>query len=124
MERQGGLGFAAVLGAGAILVAPSVKPAWLMGLIVILFSLVLWRFFATKYLSYSFCVIAVLYGVTLLPLFVFSCTLAMLVLGELVFQRGADDFDTYVHHIISTSWPGVLVIAYLKEHFFLTVIFG
>ncbi len=124
MERQGGLGFAAVLVAGAILVAPSVRPAWLMGLIVILFSLVLWRFFATKYLSYSFCVIAVLYGVTLLPLFVFSCTLAMLVLGELVFQRGADDLNTYLYYIISTAWAGVLVIAYLKEYFFLTVIFG
>jgi uncharacterized protein (TIGR00297 family) len=124
MERQGGLGFAAVLVAGAILVAPSVQPAWLMALIVILCSLVLWRFFSTKYLSYSFCLIAALYGVTLLPLFVFSCTLAMLVLGELVFQRGADDLNTYLYYIISTAWAGVLVIAYLNQHFFLTVIFG
>jgi len=124
MERQRGLGYAAVLVAGAILVAPYIQPPWLMTLIVILYALILWRFFDTKYLAYSFCVIAVLYGVTLLPLFVFSCTLAMLVMGELVFQRGADDLNTYLYYIISTAWAGVLVIAYLDQKFFLAVIFG
>jgi len=124
MERQRGLGYAAVLVAGAILAAPYIQPAWLMSLIVILCALILWRFFDTKYLSYSVCIIAGLYGVTLLPLFVFSCTLAMLVMGELVFQRGADDLNTYLYYIISTAWAGVLVIAYLDQKFFLTVIFG
>ena len=124
MEKQRGLGYAAGLVGGSILIAPSIQPVWLMSLIVILFALILWRFFDTKYLTYSFCVIALLYGITLLPLFVFCCTLAMLVLGELVFQRGADDLNTYLYYIISTAWAGVLVIAYLKEDFFLTVIFG
>ena len=124
MERQRGLGYAAVLVAGAILIAPYIKPAWLMSLIVILYALILWRFFNTKYLAYSFCVIAMLYGVTLLPLFVFSCTLSMLVMGELVFQRGADDLNTYLYYIISTAWAGMLVITYLNQKFFLTVIFG
>ena len=124
MERQRGLGYAAVLVAGAILTAPYIQPSWLMSLIVILYALMLWRFFDAKYLAYSFCMIAVLYGVTLLPLFVFSCTLAMLVMGELVFQRGADDLNTYLYYIISTAWAGVLVIAYLDQKFFLTVIFG
>ena len=124
MEKQRGLGFASVLVGGAILAAPYVQPAWLMSLIVILYALILWRFFDTRYLSYSFCVIALLYGVTLLPLFVFCCTLSMLILGELVFQQGADDLNTYLYYIISTAWAGVLVIAYLKENFFLTVVFG
>jgi uncharacterized protein (TIGR00297 family) len=124
MDNQRGLGFAAGFVSGAILIAPYVQPAWLMGLVVILFSLVLWRFFNTKYLTYSFCVIAALYGFTLLPLFVFCCTLSMLVLGELVFEHGADDLNTYLYYIISTSWAGVLVIAYLKQEYFLTVIFG
>ncbi len=124
MDKPRGLGFAAGLVSGVILIAPYVQPAWLMSLIVILFSLLLWRFFDTKYLTYSFCIIAALYGVTLLPLFVFCCTLAMLVLGELVFEHGADDLNTYLYYIISTSWAGVLVIAYLKQEYFLTVIFG
>ncbi len=64
-----GLGYAAGLVGGSILIAPYVQPAWLMSLVVILFALILWRFFDTKYLTYSICVIAVLYGITLLPLF-------------------------------------------------------
>ena len=124
MEKQRGLGYAAGLVAGAILIAPYIQPAWMMGLIVILFALILWRFFDTKYLTYSLCIIATLYGVMLLPLFVFCCTIAMIVLGELVFQRGADDLNTYLYYIISTAWAGVLVIAYLDQKYFLTVVFG
>jgi uncharacterized protein (TIGR00297 family) len=124
MVKQRGLGYASALVGGIILVAPYVQPPWLMSLIVILYALILWRFFDTRYLSYSFCAIAILYGVNLLPLFVFCCTLAMIVLGELVFQQGADDLNTYLYYIISTAWAGVLVIAYLQEYYFLTVIFG
>jgi len=124
MKKQRGLGYAAGLICGVILAAPYIQPAWMMSLIVILLSLIIWRFFDTRYLSYSFCIIAILYGVMLLPLFVFCCTLAMLVMGELVFQRGADDLNTYLYYIISTAWAGILVIAYLDQKFFLTVIFG
>jgi uncharacterized protein (TIGR00297 family) len=124
MVKQRGLGYAAALVGGIILVAPYIQPPWLMSLVVILYALILWRFFDTRYLSYSFCAIAILYGVNLLPLFVFCCTLAMIVLGELVFQQGADDLNTYLYYIISTAWAGVLVIAYLQEYYFLTVIFG
>ncbi|MGA2121532.1 MAG: TIGR00297 family protein [Methanoregula sp.] len=124
MQRQRGLGYAATLVAGATLVGPYLKPAWLMGLVVILCALILWRFFDTKYLTYTMCVLAVLYGIGLLPFFVLAATLAMLVLGELVFQTGADDLNTYLYYIISTAWAGVLVMAYLHETSILTIIFG
>ena len=61
---------------------------------------------------------------TLLPFFVFATSLAMIVLGELVFQEGADDLNTYLYYVISTAWAGVLVMAYLHEMAILTVIFG
>jgi uncharacterized protein (TIGR00297 family) len=124
MQRQRGLGYAAALVGGATLIGPYLRPAWLMGLIVILYALILWRFFDTKYLTYTSCVLAALYGTGLLPFFVFATTLAMLVLGELVFQTGADDLNTYLYYIISTAWAGVLVMAYLHERAILTVIFG
>ncbi|MCX6675972.1 MAG: DUF92 domain-containing protein, partial [Methanothrix sp.] len=95
-----------------------------MGLVVTLYALILWRFFDTKYLTYTFCALAALYGTGLLPFFVFATTLAMLVLGELVFQTGADDLNTYLYYIISTAWAGILVMAYLHERAILTVIFG
>jgi uncharacterized protein (TIGR00297 family) len=124
MQRQQGLGFAAALVGGATLVGPYLMPEWLMGLVVILSALILWHFFDTKYLTYTFCTLAALYGTGLLPFFVFATTLAMLVLGELVFQTGADDLNTYLYYIISTAWAGVLVMAYLQERAILTVIFG
>jgi uncharacterized protein (TIGR00297 family) len=124
MQRQRGLGFAAALVGGANLVGPYLRPAWLMGLLVTHYAIILWRFFDTKYLTYTFCVLSALYGTGLLPFFVFGTTLAMLVLGELVFQTSADDLNTYLYYIISTAWAGVLVMAYLHERAILTVIFG
>jgi hypothetical protein len=124
MERQRGLGHAAAVAGAAILAGPYVDPVWLMGLVVILFSLILYRFFDTKYLSYSIIALAILYGVSLLPFFVFATSLAMIVLGELVFQTGTDDLNTYLYYIISTAWAGVLVMAYLHERAILTIIFG
>ena len=124
MQRQRGLGFAAALVGGATLVGPYLRPAWLMGLIVTLYALILWRFFDTKYLTYTFCVLSALYGTGLLPFFVGGGSLGMLVLGELVFQTSADDLNTYFYYIISTSWAGILVMAYLHERAILTVIFG
>jgi uncharacterized protein (TIGR00297 family) len=124
MQRQRGLGFAAALVGGVTLVGPYLSPPWLMGLVVTLFALILWRFFDTQYLTYTFCILAALYGTGLLPFFVFATTLAMLVLGELVFQSGADDLNTYLYYIISTAWAGILVMAYLHERAILTIIFG
>jgi uncharacterized protein (TIGR00297 family) len=124
MGRQRGLGYAAALTGASILVGQYLEPAWLFGLVVILYALILYRFFDTKYLTYAICALAVLYGIDLLPFFVFATTLAMLVLGELVFQTGADDLNTYLYYIISTAWAGVLVMAYLHEMAILTVLFG
>jgi uncharacterized protein (TIGR00297 family) len=124
MERQRGLGYAAAIIGAAILAGPYVSPVWLMGLIVITSSVILYHFFNTKYLTYSICALAALYGVGLLPFFVFATSLAMIVLGELVFQTGADDLNTYLYYIISTAWAGVLVMEYLHQRAILTVIFG
>ena len=124
MQRQRGLGYAAALVGGVTLLGPYLRPAWLMGLVVTLYALILWRFFDTKYLTYTFCALGALYGTGLLPFFVFATTLAMLVLGELVFQTSTDDLNTYLYYIISTAWAGVLVMAYLHERAILTIIFG
>jgi uncharacterized protein (TIGR00297 family) len=124
MERRHGLLLAAVLAFFTVLIAPVLQPAWLMGLIVIFYSLVLFRFYETKYLSYAFIVLAALYGLGLLPLFYFVCTLAILVMGEIVFGTGADDLNTYLYYVISTSWAAVLVMVYLNRMVPLTIIFG
>ena len=124
MAKQRGLGYAAAVAGGAILVGPYIQPPWLMALIIILFALILRRFFNTKYLTYTFCILSGLYGVGLLPFFVLATTLAMLALGELVFQTGADDLNTYLYYVISTAWAGMLVMVYLHEKAILMLVFG
>lgn len=124
MEKQPGLEYALALAGGAILVGPSISPPWLMALFIICGALPLLRFFTIKYLMYTFCILAVLYGVGLLPFFVLAATLAMLVLGELVFRPRDDDLNTYFYYVIATAWAGVLVMAYLHEKAILTIIFG
>ena len=83
MAKQRGLGYVAALAGGAILAGPYIQPQWLMALVIILFSLILWRFFDTKYLAYVFCILSALYAVNLLPFVVLAATLAMMSLGEL-----------------------------------------
>jgi uncharacterized protein (TIGR00297 family) len=124
MAKQRGLGYTAALTGGAILAGPYVHMPWLMALVIILFSLILWRFFGTKYLAYVFCILSALYAVNLLPFVVLATTLAMISLGELVFQSGADDLNTYFYYVISTAWAGMLVMVYLHEQALLMVIFG
>lgn len=124
MAKQRGLGYAAALTGGAILAGPYVPLPWLMALVIILFSLVLWRFFDLKYLAYVFCVLSALYAVNLLPFLVLATTMAMMALGELVFQSGTDDLNTYFYYIVSTAWAGMLVMVYLHEDAILMVIFG
>jgi uncharacterized protein (TIGR00297 family) len=124
MVKQRGLGYAAALAGGVVLAGPYVQQPWLMALVIILFSLILWRFFGTKYLAYVFCILSALYAVNLLPFVVLATTLAMIALGELVFQSGADDLNTYFYYVISTAWAGVLVMVYLHEQVILMVIFG
>jgi uncharacterized protein (TIGR00297 family) len=124
MDRRHGLLLSAVLAFFSILIAPLVQPPWLMALVVIFYALVLFRFFDTKYLTYSFVVLAVLYGLNLLPLFFFSCTLAILVMGELVFGTGADDLNTYLYYIIATAWAAILVMVYYHHIAPVTIIFG
>jgi uncharacterized protein (TIGR00297 family) len=124
MDRYHGLLLAAVLALFTILVAPILHPAWLMGLVVILYSLILFRFFDTKYLTYAFVVLSALYGLGILPIFYFSCTLAILVMGEIVFGTGADDLNTYFYYIIATAWAAVLVMVYLNQMVPLTIILG
>ena len=77
MQRQRGLGYAAILVGGATLVGPYLSPPWLVGLAVILYALILWHFFNTKYLTYTFCALAILYGSGLLPFFVFAIGLIL-----------------------------------------------
>jgi len=124
MDRRHGLLFAAVLAFFTVLAAPVVTPPWLLALVVIFYALVLYRFFDTKYITYSFTILSILYGLSILPGFFYSCTLAILIVGELVFGTGADDLNTYLYYVIATAWAATLVMVYYHLEIPLTIIFG
>ena len=112
VRSSGELGYAAALAGGTVLDGSVQLPPWLMGAgHYTSLPFFLWRFFDTKYLAYRCSVsFSALYAGRLLPFVVLATTLAMMALGELVFQYGADDLNTYFYYVISTAWAGILVM--------------
>ena len=82
MNNQLGERVAAVLALACILVAPYIHPAWAFALLVIVLALVLLLVEKTTFFSVSIIALAIFYGIGLIPLFIFSCTLAFVVIGE------------------------------------------
>jgi len=107
-----------------ILVAPYIQPPWILSIIVVLCSVVMYLIPRTKLLAVALAPIAILYGLTILPLFVFSCTLAILVTGEVVFHESDDRMLHYIVQIVSGLGACLLVMFYLDMWEPLAAIFG
>ncbi|KQC03950.1 MAG: hypothetical protein APR53_04500 [Methanoculleus sp. SDB] len=103
---------AALLTAVSIAVAPLLHPPWILGLLTILFSGVLFTIRSTRFASVAIAVLGTLYGLSLLSLFVFAATLAIVVGGELV-CRWAEGPRSYLLYIIGAAVGGLSVMLYL-----------
>lgn len=115
---------AAVLMLSFILIAPYIQPPWILAIMVIIFSMVLYLINRTRFLALALIPIAVLYGIGILPLLVFCCTLTILVMGELAFRETIDRFYSYFAYIIAAVMGCTLVMAYLNIWSPLVVLFG
>ncbi|MCC7564870.1 MAG: DUF92 domain-containing protein [Methanomicrobiaceae archaeon] len=115
---------ASILTVICIALAPFIQPAWLFSLAVIIFSLVLYLIPETKYLSISIMVIAVLYGVGLLSIFVFAGTLAIVVMGELAFRATGGRQRSYLYYIVAAAAVSLPVMLYYEYTAPLIVILG
>ena len=124
MIRETGPALATVLALLGILIAPLIQPAWLLSLLVILFSGVLLLIKGTRYASISIIVIAALYGLGLLSLAVFAATLAIVVIGEFAFRLSGDHARSYVPFILTACITAVLAMWYVGVFSPLTVILG
>ncbi|QSZ68439.1 DUF92 domain-containing protein [Methanofollis aquaemaris] len=124
MTREIGPALAAVLAVFGILIAPLVQPAWLLSLLVILFSGVLLLIKGTRYVSISIIVTALLYGLGLLSLAVFASTLAIIVLGEFAFRATGGKPRSYIAYIVSGILGALAAMAYLGVFSPLTVLIG
>jgi uncharacterized protein (TIGR00297 family) len=116
MMKQPALGAALLLTTACILVSPYVSPPWLLAIIVILFSLTLFLIPDTHYASISFVIIAALYGIGWLPLFIFTSTLAIIVIGEAAFRVMGESKYAFPAYIIAAVLGAFGVMFYL-QHF-------
>ncbi|MFA7197776.1 MAG: DUF92 domain-containing protein [Methanoculleus sp.] len=124
MTKQMGLVLASVLTLAFIGLAPLLQPAWLLTLFLIPFSLVLFLIRDTRYISLSIIALAVLYGLGWLSTFVFTCTLGIVVIGELAFRLTGKKQASYLHHLVAAIGVSLAVMLYLGYTAPLVVVMG
>jgi uncharacterized protein (TIGR00297 family) len=89
MMRQTGTLLGTAIGLGAIVAAPFVAPGWTLAAVVLLACLAVLAVFREPYPTAPIMVLAVLFGLQVIPLYVFAVTLAIMLVGELA-ARYAD----------------------------------
>jgi uncharacterized protein (TIGR00297 family) len=115
---------AAILTLFFILLAPFFQPPWILSVMILVFSLTLFLIRKTRYLALALVPIAILYGIGLLPLLVFACTLTIMVTGEFAFQLGAGRLRSYIAYVVAALAGCTLVMVYLSEYAPLVILFG
>ena len=91
MSNQFGDRLAAILALSFVLIAPAVQPPWVLSIMILLFSSTLFLIRKTRYLALALIPIAILYGLSLLPLLVFSCTFTIMVKVQEKTSRGRSE---------------------------------
>lgn len=124
MMNQLGERLAAVLAVVCIVVAPFVQPPWFFSIIVILFALILLLIQKTKFFSLSIIALAIFYGIGLIPLYIFACTLAFVVIGELAFRSVGENVWAYFAYTVVAAASAILITLYLHQPAPLTVLLG
>jgi uncharacterized protein (TIGR00297 family) len=124
MMNQLGERLAAVLALACILVAPYIQPPWFFAVLVVSGALILLLIEKTTFFSVSIIALAIFYGIGLIPLFIFSCTLAFVIIGELAFRSSGENVNSYFAYIIVAAASAVLITLYLHEPAPLPVLFG
>ncbi|MDD1718983.1 MAG: DUF92 domain-containing protein [Methanoregulaceae archaeon] len=107
-----------------VVISPFIQPPWFLAVIVIIFSLVLALIEKTRYIAIAIIVISGLYGLGILPLFVFSSTLAILGAGEIAFRAGKGGLSSYLLYIAGGATGCMLVMLYLGVVAPLVILFG
>jgi Predicted membrane protein len=124
MTKPQGLVLASALTLVFISLAPLLQPAWLLTLFLIPLSLVLFLIRDTRYVSLSIIALAVLYGLGWLSTFVFTCTLGIVVIGELAFRLTGGKQASYLYHLVAAIGISLAVMLYLGYTAPLVVVMG
>ncbi|MDV2482584.1 DUF92 domain-containing protein [Methanoculleus sp. Wushi-C6] len=124
MDKPQGLVLASALTLALIALAPLLQPPWLLTLLLIPFSLVLFLIRDTRYVSLSIIALAALYGLGWLSTFVFTCSLGIVVIGEVAFRLTGARPVSYLYHLIAAIGVSLAVMLYLQYTAPLVVVMG
>ncbi|HPH35462.1 MAG TPA: TIGR00297 family protein [Methanoregulaceae archaeon] len=124
MAEQLGDNLAALLALSFVLIAPYLQPPWVLTIMILLFSSTLYLITKTRYFAIALIPIALLYGLALLPLLVFCCTITIIVTGELAFRWGGGELPSYLAYILAAFTGCILVMLYLHQIIPLVILFG
>ena len=89
MLRQTGTLLGTAIGLAAIVAAPFVEPGWILAVLVFAACLAVFAIWREPYPTAPIMVLAALFGLQVIPLYVFAVTLAIMLVGELA-ARYAD----------------------------------
>ena len=112
MERETGMWAASVLALICIIIAPYISPPWLLSIFVVLICALLFLIKKSRYTSFSIATIAVLYGLELIPLVVFSTTFAIVIIGEAAYRISGRGVKGYIPFTIVAFISAFLVMLY------------
>ena len=124
MDKPQGMVLALVLTLAFIALAPLLQPAWLLTILLVPFSLVLFLIRDTRYISFSIFALAALYGLGWLSTFVFTCTLGIVVVGEFAFRLTGARQISYLYHLVAAIAVSLAVMLYLQYAAPLVVVMG
>lgn len=115
---------AAALCIAGVLIAPFIKPPWLLALIAILISGVFYLMKNTHYPAIGISIVALFYGVGLVSLMVFLGTLVIVILGEAVFRIPDESETAWIANIAVSTAAAIGVFAYINYQYILVPITG
>jgi uncharacterized protein (TIGR00297 family) len=99
---------ALLLTAGIILASPFIEPPFILSILVIVFSAILYLIRGTRAISISIIILAILYGLGWLPLLIFITTLGIVVAGEIAYRASRGGHHRYLTYLAASSAGGAL----------------
>jgi uncharacterized protein (TIGR00297 family) len=115
---------ALILTAGCIAAAPFIGPPFILSILVIVFSGILYLIRGTRSISISIIILAILYGLGWLPLLIFATTLGIVAVGELAYRASTGGHHRYLTYLAASSAGGALAMLYLGHRDPLLLLLG
>jgi uncharacterized protein (TIGR00297 family) len=123
MRHVGGIA-ALILTVTCILAAPYLAPPYILSILVIAFSGVLYLIRGTRYLSISIIILAILYGLGWLPLLIFATTLGIVAIGEIAYRAARGGHHRYITYFAAASAGGALAMVSVGDRDPLLLLIG